>query len=117
MNIDELKQLPLDPCSDAKLSPEEDKLDHEWGGEGDLAHLRLVGECTAEKKKRREDFPGGVLWHLLSNCVGAGEVEADGSVLPVAATLPLVLWRIASFKMSSAFLRLGGGSVHAISKL
>ena len=48
--------------------------------------------------------------HLVSR--GAVEVEADGPVLTVVVALPPVLWRMASFKMSSTFLRLlGGGCV------
>ena len=114
--LDELKQLPLDPCMDAELSPEEDKLDHEWDGEGDLAHLCLVGEHTVEEEEVGGPSQGSASASLL-NCVGAVEVEADGSVLPVMATLPPVLWKIASFKMYSAFLQLSGGGGCVKSKL
>ena len=50
-------------------------------------------------------------------CLGAVEVEADGPVLTVVAALPPVLWRMASFNTSSAFLRLSGGGVCARSRL
>ena len=112
--LDELKQLPLDPCSDAKLSPEEEP-DCEHCGEGDLAHLHLDGEHTAE-----EEVEGRPSWGSASAsfpvCVGAVEVEADGPVLTVAAALPPVLQRIASFKTSLAFLWLSRGRLWARSR-
>ena len=49
-------------------------------------------------------------------CVGAIEVEVDGPALTVVAAPPPVLWRIASFKMSSAFLWLLSSRVCAISR-
>ena len=53
----------------------------------------------------------------LSIRVGAVDVEVDRPALPVAAVLPPVLQRIASFKMSTAFLWLSRGRVCAISRL
>ena len=82
--LDKLERLPLDLRSDAELSPEEEELDRKWCGEGDLAHLHLDGEHTAEEEVEGRPSHGGVLWHLSSNCVGAVEVEADGPVLTVA---------------------------------
>ena len=114
----ELKWLPLDLWSDAEPLPEEEEPDCERHGEGDLAHLCLVGEHTAG-----EEVEGKPSWgsSSASRPVGRGavevEVEADGPVLTVAAALPPVLWRIASFKMYSAFLQLSGGSMWAISRL
>ena len=112
--LNELEQLPLDLCSDAELSPEEEP-DHKQCGEGDLAHLRLDGECTAEEEVEGRPSQGSALASFLV-CVGAVEVEADRPVLTVVAAPPPVLQRIASFKMSSAFLWLSRGGVCARSR-
>ena len=113
---DELEQLPLDLRSDAEPLPEEEEPDHKQCREGDLVHLHLVGECTAG-----QEVEGKPSWGSSSAshpvCLGAVEVEADGPVLTVVAALPPVLWRIASFKTSSAFLQLSGGGVCARSRL
>ena len=59
---------------------------------------------------------GGASVSLLI-CVGDVEVEADRPVLAMVAVLLPVLWRIASFKMSSAFLWLSRGRMCARSRL
>ena len=103
---DELKELHLDLRSDPEPLPEQEELDHEQCGERDLAHLRLVGEWGV-------DDTGGEVGGMTSLeslpashpvCLGAVEVEGDGPVLIVAAAFPPVLWRMASFNTSSAFL-------------
>ena len=108
--LNELEQLPLDPCPDTELSPEEEEPDCERCGEGDLAHLRLEGEHIADVELEGRPCKWSVS-ASLDICVGAVEVEADGSVLAVAATPCPVLWMIASFKTSSAFLGLSKDGV------
>ena len=103
---DELKELRLDPQLDTEPLPEEEEPDCEWHREGDLVHLRLVGECAVGEMGR--EVGGMPSWgsspasHPV--CLGAVEVEADRPVLTVAAALPPVLWRMASFNTSLAFL-------------
>ena len=62
--LNELERLPLDPCPDAKLSPEEEVLDCDCCGEGDFAHLHLEGECTMDGELG-EDHTMEVSQHLL----------------------------------------------------
>ena len=89
--LEELKRLSLDQCSDAKLSPEEEEPDCERCGEGDLAHLRLDGECTAEEELegRPPKWECFGISRDLCGCCGGG--CADGPVLAVAAAPPPVL--------------------------
>ena len=47
----------------------------------------------------------GVALVSFSICVGSVEVEADGSALALDTVPPPVLWIIASFKTSLAFLQ------------
>ena len=98
------------------ISPEEEEPDRELCGEGDLGVCAWM-ESILQRKKWREDLPGGVLRASLPICLGAVEVEADRPVLTVAPALPPVLRSIASFKTSSAFLWLSRGRVCARSKL
>ena len=100
--LDELDRLPLVPRPDAKLSPEEEALDCDRCGEGDLAHLRLEGEHAAGGGLGRRPHNGSVL-AFFETWTGAVEVKAGGSALAVVAAPPRVLWMMASFKMSSAF--------------
>ena len=104
--LDELERLPFDLCPDANSSSEEES-DCEHCGEGDLAHLHLDGEWTAE-----EEVSGGAS-ASFSICVGAVEVEVDGPALTVETAPPPVLWMIASFKTSVAFLQLSKDGRHA----
>ena len=97
--LDELEQLPFDPCPDADSSSEEES-DCERCREGDLARLHLDGEWTAE-----EEVSGGASASFLI-CVGSVEVEVDGPALTLETVPPPVLWMIASFKTSVAFLQL-----------
>ena len=107
---DELEQLHPDLRSVTEPLPEENKPDCEWHGGGDLVHLHLDGECAAgEEVERRPSWGSSSASRPVS--WGAVEVEADGPVLTVAAALPPVLWRMASFNTSLAFLRLSGGRV------
>ena len=97
---DELEELHLDLRSDTEPLPEEEEPDCEQCGEGDLVHLCLVGEHAAGET-------GGGVGGMPASCLvclGAIEVEADGPVLTAAAALPPVLWRMASFNTSLAFL-------------
>ena len=102
----ELERLSLDSCPDADSSSEEVS-DCECCGEGDLAHLHLDGEWTAE-----EEVSGGAL-ASFSVCVGSVEVEADGPALDLETVPPPVLWIIASFKTSGAFLWFSKDGRHA----
>ena len=96
--LDELERLPLDSCPDADPSSEEVS-DCEHCGEGDLACLCLEGEQTMEEEVSRE----ALAFFLI--CVGSVEVEADGPALTLEAVPPPVLWIMASFKTSLAFLQ------------
>ena len=104
--LDELERLPLDSCPDADSSSEEES-DCECCGEGDLACLHLDGEQTAE-----EEVSGGALVSF-SICVGSVEVEADRPALALETVPPPVLWIIASFKTSLAFLWFSKDRRHA----
>ena len=95
--LDELERLPLDLCPDADSSLEEES-DCEHCGEGDLAHLHLDGEWTVEEEVSRGALAS------FSICVGSVEVEADRPALALETVPPPVLWIIASFKTSVAFL-------------
>ena len=103
--LDELDQLPLDPCPDAELSPEEEAPDCDCWGEEDLAHLHLEGEHAAGGGLGGRPRNGSVL-AFLETWTGAVEVEAGGINLTLLTGLPHVLRMMASFKTSSAFLRL-----------
>ena len=61
--LDELERLPLDPCPDAELSPEEEAPDCDRCGEWDFAHLRLDGEHTMDGELG-EDHAMEVSQHL-----------------------------------------------------
>ena len=100
---------------DAELLPEEEP-DCDRGREGDLACLHLDGEHTAEEEVEGRPSQGSASASCLV-CMGAVEVEVDGPVPTVAATPPPVLQRIASFKMSLAFLWLLRGGACAKSRL
>ena len=82
-------------------------------------HLHLVGECavgeTGEEVGGMPSLGSSPASHPV--CLGAVEMEVDGLVLTAVAALPPVLWRMASFNTSSAFLRLLGGGVCARSRL
>ena len=104
--LDELERLPFDLCPDADYSSEEES-DCEHCGEGDLAHLHLDGEQTAEEELSRGASTS------FSICVGAVEVEADGPAFALETAPPPVLWMIASFKTSVAFLQLSKDGRHA----
>ena len=104
--LNELEQLPFDLCPDADSSLEEES-DCERCGEGDLACLHLDGEWTAEEEVSR----GASASFLI--CVGAVEVEADRPALTLETAPPPVLWMIASFKTSVAFLWLSKDRRHA----
>ena len=116
---DELEELHLDPQPDLESLPEEEELDCEWHGEGDLAHLHLAGECTmGETVGEVGGMPSpGHSSASSSVCLGTVEMEAEGPVLTAVGTLPPVLWRIASFNTSSAFLWLSDGGVCVRSRL
>ena len=102
--LNELEWLPLDPRPDAELSLEEEVPDCDHSGEGDLAHLRLEGERTAGAGSREEDFARELSQTLFETWTGAVEVKAAGITLALLTGLPRVLWMMASFKMSLAFL-------------
>ena len=72
-------------------------------GEGDLAHLHLEGERTAGREQGGRPH-NGIVSALFEMWTGAVEVEAAGITLTLLTGLPRVLWMMASFKMSSAFL-------------
>ena len=113
---DELKQLCPDPRSDPEPLPEEEEQDCEQHGEGDLAHLRLVGEhAVGEEVEGMPSQGSSSASHPV--CWGAVEVEANGPVLTPVAALPLYCGGWASFNTSSAFLRLSGGGVCMRSRL
>ena len=101
--LDELEQLPLDPHPDAKLSLEEEVPDCDCCGEGDLARLRLEGECTAGGEQGGRPH-NGIVSALFETWTGAVEVEVAGITLALLTGLPRVLQMMASFKTSSAFL-------------
>ena len=101
--LDELEQLPLDPRPDAELSLEEEVPDCDRCGEGDLAHLRLEGERTAGGEQGGRPC-NGIVSALFETWTGAVEVEVAGMTLALLTGLPRVLWMMASFKTSSAFL-------------
>ena len=77
--LDELEQLPLDLRPDAEL-PLEEVPDCDRCGEGDLAHLRLEGECTAGEEQAGRSRDG-----IAS---GAVEVEAAGITLTLLTGRP-----------------------------
>ena len=52
--LDELDRLPLEPCPDAKLSPEEEAPDCERCGEGDLVCLCLEGGVCCRQRAGRK---------------------------------------------------------------
>ena len=101
--LDELERLPLDLRPDAELSLEEEVPDCDRCGEGDLARLRLEGECTAggEQVGRPHD---GIVSALFEMWMGAVEVEAAGITLALLTGLPQVLQMMAYFKNALAFL-------------
>ena len=103
--LDELDRLPLDPCPDAELSPEEEVPDCDRWGEEDLAHLRLEGEHAAGGGLGGRPHNGSVS-AFFKTWMGAVEVEVGGITLALPTGPPHVLQMMASFKMSSAFLRL-----------
>ena len=103
--LDELDRLPLDPCPDAELSLEEEAPDCDCCGEGDLVRLRLEGEHTAGGELGGRPHNGSVS-ALFETWTGAVEVEVAGITLALLTGPPRVLWMMASFKMSSAFLPL-----------
>ena len=104
--LDELERLPFDLRPDADSSSEESQT-VSVAEKGTWVHLHLDGERTAE-----EEVSGGAS-ASFSICVGAVEVEADGPALTVETAPPPVLWMIASFKTSVAFLRLSKDGRHA----
>ena len=113
---DELERLPLDLQADAEPLPEEEEPDCKQCREGDVACWHLVGEHTAGEEVEGKPSQGSSLAsHPV--CLGAVEVDVDRPVPTVVAALPLVLWRMASFKTSSAFLQLSGVGVCARSRL
>ena len=77
--LDEFERLPLDPCPDAEL-PLEEVPDCDRCGEGDLARLRLEGECTAGEEQAGRSRDGIAL--------GAVEVEAAGITLALLTGRP-----------------------------
>ena len=77
--LDELEWLPLDLRPDAEL-PLDEVPDCDCCGEGDLAHLRLEGECTAG-----EEQAGGPHNGIVS---GAVEVETAGITLTLLTGRP-----------------------------
>ena len=84
--LDELERLPLDLCPDAEL-PLEEVPDCDRCGEGDLARLRLEGECTAggEQAGRPRD---GIVSASFEMWTGAVEVEAAGITLALLTGRP-----------------------------
>ena len=104
---DDLEELHLDPRHVPEPEPEEEEeLNCKQHGEGDLAHLHLVGECaTGEMAGDIGGMPS--LGHSSAThpvCLGAVEVEADEPVLTTTTMLPPVLQKISSFSTSMAFL-------------
>ena len=77
--LDEHERLPLDPRPDAEL-PLEEVPDCDRCGEGDLARLRLEGECTAGEEQAGRSRDGIAL--------GAVEVEAAGITLALLTGRP-----------------------------
>ena len=77
--LDELERLPLDLHPDTEL-PLEEVPDCDCCGEGDLAHLRLEGECTAGGEQAGRPRDG-----IVS---GAVEIEAAGITLALLTGRP-----------------------------
>ena len=80
--------LDLRPVPEPELE-EEEEMDCERYGEGDLAHLPLVGECATELAGDIEGMPSSghsSATHLV--CLGTVEVEADRPMLTATAVLP-----------------------------
>ena len=78
--LDELDQLPLDPRPDAELPLEEEAPDGDRCGEGDLARLRLEGECATGGGLGGRHRNGSVS-AFFETWTGAVEVKAGGITL------------------------------------
>ena len=82
-----------------------------WGKSSEELGIRGL-LCLGEERTTEEEVSGGAL-ASFSICVGAVEVEADGPALTLEAVPPPVLWIMASFKTSLAFLRSSKDGRHA----